>query len=195
MADKSRKFLLSALVVAVLGSIAAFGVFAAFSQTTVNSGNSFAAGTVTIGDNDAGSALYNVSNRKPGDSVTSCIRVTYSGTLTSDVHLYTADPIGAIGPYVNLTIDAGTQPAACLPELHRLQRRRGRAAVQRHAGRLRGRPQLLRQRTGDYPGTVATSWSPGDVVVYRFTVSLQDNNSAAGLASGSHAFTWEARNQ
>ena len=74
MADKSRKFLLSALVVAVLGSVAAFGVFAAFSQTTVNSGNSFAAGTVTIGDNDAGSALYNVSNRKPGDSVTSCIR-------------------------------------------------------------------------------------------------------------------------
>jgi hypothetical protein len=47
----------------------------------------------------------------------------------------------------------------------------------------------------DYPGTVATSWTPGDVVVYRFTVSLQDNNAAAGLASGSHAFTWEARNQ
>src|SRR4029079_253687 len=115
MADKSRKFLLSALVIAVLGSIAAFGVFAAFSQTTVNSGNSFAAGTVTIGDNDAASALYNVSNRKPGDSVTSCIRVTYSGTLTSDVHLYPADTIGAIGPYVNLTIDAGTQPAAAFP--------------------------------------------------------------------------------
>ena len=31
------------------------------------------------------------------------------------MHLYTADPIGAMGPYVNLTIDAGTQPAAVLP--------------------------------------------------------------------------------
>jgi hypothetical protein len=39
MADKTRKLMLSLLVVAVLGSIAAFGVFAAFSQTTVNSGN------------------------------------------------------------------------------------------------------------------------------------------------------------
>src|SRR5690349_6958672 len=115
MADKTRKLMLSLLVVAVLGSVAAFGVFAAFSQTTVNSGNSFAAGTVTIGDNDAGSALYNVSNRKPGDTVTSCIRVTYSGTLASDVHLYTPDVIGAIGPYVNLTIDAGSQPAASFP--------------------------------------------------------------------------------
>src|SRR4051794_14461644 len=107
MARTTRKILLSALVLALFGSIAGFGVFSAFSVTTVNSGNSFAAGTVTIGDNDAGSALYNVSNRKPGDTVTSCIRVTYSGTLASDVKLYTADPIGAIGPYVNLTIDPG----------------------------------------------------------------------------------------
>ena len=47
----------------------------------------------------------------------------------------------------------------------------------------------------DYPGTVATSWSPGDAVVYRFTVTLQNNNAAAGQASGGHAFTWEAQNQ
>ena len=195
MADKSRKFLLSALVVAVLGSIAAFGVFAAFSQTTVNSGNSFAAGTVTIGDNDAGSALYNVSNRKPGDSVTSCIRVTYSGTLTSDVHLYTADPIGAIGPYVNLTIDAGTQPAASFPSCTGFSADAGGPLFNGTLAGFAAARNSYANGLVDYPGTVATSWSPGDVVVYRFTVSLQDNNSAAGLASGSHAFTWEARNQ
>ena len=195
MADKSRKFLLSALVVAVLGSIAAFGVFAAFSQTTVNSGNSFAAGTVTIGDNDAGSALYNVSNRKPGDSVTSCIRVTYSGTLTSDVHLYTADPIGAIGPYVNLTIDAGTQPAAVFPSCTGFTADAGGPLFNGTLAGFSAAHNSYANGVVDYPGTVATSWSPSDVVVYRFTVSLQDNNSAAGLASGSHAFTWEARKQ
>lgn len=195
MADKSRKFLLSALVVAVLGSIAAFGVFAAFSQTTVNSGNSFAAGTVTIGDNDAGSALYNVSNRKPGDSVTSCIRVTYSGTLASDVHLYTADPIGAIGPYVNLTIDAGTQPAAAFPSCTGFTADAGGPIFNGTLAGFAAARNSYANGVVDYPGTVATSWSPGDAVVYRFTVSLQDNNSAAGLASGTHAFTWEARNQ
>ena len=195
MADKSRKFLLSALVIAVLGSIAAFGVFAAFSQTTVNSGNSFAAGTVTIGDNDAGSALYNVSNRKPGDTVTSCIRVTYSGTLTSDVRLYTTDTIGAIGPYVNLTIDAGSQPAAVFPSCTGFTPDAGGSLFN---GTLAGFSAAHNSYVNgllDYPGTIATSWATGNVVVYRFTVSLQDNNAAAGLASGSHAFTWEARNQ
>jgi len=61
MLDKTRKFLMSLVVLALLGSLAAFGVFAAFSSTTTNSGNSFAAGTVAIADNDAGSALYTVA--------------------------------------------------------------------------------------------------------------------------------------
>jgi hypothetical protein len=195
MADKTRKFLLSALVVAVLGSIAGFGVFAAFSQTTVNSGNSFAAGTVTIGDNDAGSALYSVSNRKPGDSVTSCIRVTYSGTLNSDVRLYTADPLGAIGPYVNLTIDAGTQPAAVFPSCTGFTADAGGPIFNGTLSGFAAAHSSWANGLADYPGTSATSWVTGDAVVYRFTVSLQDNNSAAGTASGSHAFTWEARNQ
>jgi hypothetical protein len=195
MASTTRKILLSALVLALFGSVAGFGVFSAFSVTTVNSGNAFAAGTVTIGDNDAGSALYNVSNRKPGDSVTSCIRVTYSGTLASDVKLYTADPIGAIGPYVNLTIDAGSQPAAVFPSCAGFTPDAGGPIFN---GTLAGFSAAHNSYVNgllDYPGTVATSWSPSDVVVYRFTVSLQDNNAAAGLASGSHAFTWEARNQ
>jgi hypothetical protein len=195
MADNLRKFLLSALVVAVLGSLAAFGVFAAFSQTTVNSGNSFAAGTVTIGDNDAGSALYSVSNRKPGDSVTSCIRVTYSGTLASDVRLYTADAIGAIGPYVDLTIDAGTQPAAVFPDCTGFTADAGGPIFNGTLSGFATAHNSWATGLADYPGTVATSWVTSDVVVYRFTVTLQDNNSAAGTASGSHAFTWEARNQ
>lgn len=195
MASTARKILLSALVLALFGAVAGFGVFSAFSVTTVNSGNSFAAGTVTIGDNDAGSALYNVSNRKPGDSVTSCIRVTYSGTLASDVKLYTADPIGAIGPYVNLTIDAGSQPAAVFPSCTGFTPDAGGSLFN---GTLAGFSAAHNSYVNgllDYPGTVATSWATGNVVVYRFTVSLQDNNAAAGLASGSHAFTWEARNQ
>ena len=195
MADKTRKFLLSALVVAVLGSIAGFGVFAAFSQTTVNSGNSFAAGTVTIGDNDAGSALYSVSNQKPGDTVTSCIRVTYSGTLDSDVHLYTADPIGAIGPYLNLTIDAGSQPAAVFPSCAGFVADAGGPLYNSTLSAFATAHNSWGTGLVDYPGTVATKWATGDQVVYRFTGSLQDNNSAAGTASGSHAFTWEARNQ
>lgn len=195
MLDRTRKLLLSALVVAVLGSLAAFGVFAAFSSTTTNSGNSFAAGTVTIGDNDAGSALYNVSNRKPGDTVTSCIRVTYSGTLDSDVRLYTPDTIGAIGPYVNLTIDAGSQPAAAFPSCTGFAPDAGGSLFSGTLAGFAGAHTSFANGLADYPGTAATKWVTSDSVVYRFTLSLQDNDSAAGQSTGTHAFTWEARNQ
>src|SRR4029078_1189050 len=106
-------------------------------------------------------------------SVTSCIRVTYSGTLTSDVHLYTADTIGAIGPYVNLTIEAGTQPAAAFPSCAGFSPDSGGPLFNGTLASFGTAHSSYANGVVDYPGTVATSWSPGDVVVYRFTVSLQ----------------------
>ena len=42
-----------------------------------------------------------------------------------------------------------------------------------------------------------TKWVNGDAVVYRFTLTLPGSAPAAaqGLTTGSHAFTWESRNQ
>ena len=72
----------------MVGALAGVGTFSAFSSTTVNSGNDFAAGTVFISDNDAGSAMYNVSNQVPLNSVTTqCITLTYTGSLDADVKL------------------------------------------------------------------------------------------------------------
>jgi hypothetical protein len=45
-----------------------------------------------------------------------------------------------------------------------------------------------------YPGS-QTKWNQNDTLVYRFTLTLQNNNSAQGLTTGLHAFTWEAQNQ
>ena len=45
-----------------------------------------------------------------------------------------------------------------------------------------------------YPGS-ATKWVQNDAVVYRFTYTIQNNNSAQGLTTGSHSFTWESQNQ
>ena len=52
-----------------------------FSATTQNAGNEISTGTVAISDNDAGSALYNITGAKPGDTVSRCIRTTYTGSL------------------------------------------------------------------------------------------------------------------
>ena len=37
-------------------------------------------------------------------------------------------------------------------------------------------------------------WNQNDVLVYRFTLTLQDDDAAIGLQSGPHSFTWEAQN-
>ena len=40
-----------------------------------------------------------------------------------------------------------------------------------------------------------TAWNQNDVVVYRFTLTLQNNPAAAGDDLGLHSFTWEAQNR
>ncbi len=162
---------------------------AAFFDTTTNDANTFDAGTVVLVDDDTGSAMFNVSNMKPGDSSTECIEVTYNGTLVpADVVEYVSagDLTGTgLGTYLNLTIERGT-------------------------GGSFGDCTGFSAENTDYSGTLAGfaaastdfasgagTWSPaatGEAKVYRFTVSLQDDNAAQGL-NATVTFTWEAQNQ
>ncbi|MGI3780648.1 MAG: hypothetical protein ACRYG2_07710, partial [Janthinobacterium lividum] len=47
--------------------------YAAFSAKTVNTGDSLAVGTVVLADDDSGSALFALTNLKPGSSGSRCI--------------------------------------------------------------------------------------------------------------------------
>ncbi|MCY1140067.1 hypothetical protein OWR29_18840 [Actinoplanes sp. Pm04-4] len=76
-------------VAAAAGLVACAGIVwtsshATFTSTTSNDGNTVSAGTVAISDNDGGSSkLFNTSGIAPGDAaVSSCIAVTYTGSLT-----------------------------------------------------------------------------------------------------------------
>jgi len=111
----ARKLTLTVLIAGLLAGVAALGAFSAFSATTSNTGNSFASGTDAIGDNDGGSAaLYASSNSEPGDSVISCIRVTYTGSLASAVKLYASSAI-TNGTQFNLKVERGTQTTGAFP--------------------------------------------------------------------------------
>jgi predicted ribosomally synthesized peptide with SipW-like signal peptide len=196
--SKARRITLSLLIVGVVGALVGVGTLSAFSSSTSNSGNNFDAGTVYITDNDAGSALYNVTNRKPGDTVTSCIKVTYGGTLAADVHLYTGSTIGSVGQYIDLTIDKGTSSGN--PAFPGCGTFTSEANV--FTGTLSGFASAHNNYANGssvYPGS-QTAWNGSDTLVYRFTLTLQDNNNANGqgtgaMQSGSHSFTWESRNQ
>src|SRR3954447_4323793 len=105
---RARKLALSALVLAVAVAAIGVGTYSAFSATTTNSGNNISAGTVVLGDNDINQAMYNVTNQKPGDSVQQCIKVDYTGSLSSTVKLYTTSTIGSLGQYIDLQIRTGS---------------------------------------------------------------------------------------
>lgn len=193
----ARKALMTLLIVGVVGTLAGIGTFAAFSSTTANAGNSFAAGTVYISDNDSDAAMYSVSNQKPGESVTKCIKVTYTGSLASTVKLY-ASSVAAVGQYVDLTITPGTQTSSTFPDCTGFTADSGGAV---YTGTLKGFADTHGSYAGglSLSGPSAANWSQNNAYVYRFELTLQDNNSANGadggaLSSGSHSFTWEARN-
>lgn len=188
----TKKILQSLLVLGLLGTLAGVGTFAAFSSTTENPGNSFTAGTVDIGDNDAGSFMYNVSGQRPGTSVVRCIKVTYTGTLDADVRLYTTSSMNAGAQYMDLTVEEGISDATVFPNCGTFV-----AESTVYSGTLAnfgGTRNSYANGAVTYPG-VATKWVANDSLVYRFTVSLQDVNAAQGATSGTHGFTWEARSQ
>jgi predicted ribosomally synthesized peptide with SipW-like signal peptide len=187
-----RRILGSVLVVGLVGLVVGAGTFAALTSTSGNNGNGFAAGTVAIADNDAGSAMWSVSNRQPGDTVTTCIRVTYSGSLDANVRLYSPTAVGTVDQYLNLTVDKGTMPGTTtFPNCTSFS-----SGATIYSGTIQGfknANNTYANGLSAYPGA-QTKWSTNDTLVYRFTVTLQNAFGAQGLTSTT-AFTWEARNQ
>ena len=85
---------------------------AAFTDTTGNTGNVLASGTVDLVDDDSGSVLFNVTGMVPGDTSVNCIEVTYQGTTTNPgaVKIYSGGytDSGDFADHLNITIEEGT---------------------------------------------------------------------------------------
>lgn len=193
--DKRTKITRSLAVVGVVSSLAALGVFAAFSGTTENPGNSVTAGTVEISDNDGGTALYSMSNAAPGDTTTRCIQVTYSGTLPADVALYTTSTIDTLGAEVTLDIDAGTQTTFAADCTGFTADATSGALFDGSLASFAATHNSYATGLTDYPGDSATEWVTSDTVVYRVAATLDADATLEGETTGTHSFTWEARNQ
>lgn len=171
----------------LVGVLVVTGSRAAFSGTTENSSNSFSAGTVTITDDDSGSAMFTATNMKPGSVVTKCIAVTYTGSVTpADVRLY-GTASGGLATYLTETIEIGTggtfSTCTGFTSTSTLYSGAFDTFATTHSGWSNG----------------LASWSPAsapDTRVFRFTVTLPSGtgNAAQGLTAAA-AFTWEVQNQ
>ena len=187
LAPRARSFArLAAMVLACL--LVSLLVFrssrGAFATTTANSGNSIAAGTVDLVDDDSGSALITVSAMKPADSVVRCITVTYQGSLAAaTIRLYGTSGGTGLGTYLDTTIEEGTGGAFgdCTGFS---------AASTVFSGTLAG---FAAAHTGFSNGAAAfTTSSTPTARTFRFTLTLEDNNAAQGLTA-LPTFTWEAQ--
>jgi hypothetical protein len=194
---RTRKILVSALLVGVLGAIAGVGSYSAYTATTTNSGNSFASGTVAIDDNDSSTAMLALSAAKPGDTDTSCIRIRSTGTLSSTVRLY-GTISGSLGSYLTLTVTRGTDSSpsfdSCTNFTADSTNYNGDGAGVIYTGNLSAFPSSYAGGIVDPKSATPETWTTNETHSYKFAVTVQDNNAAQGLTA-SASFTWEARNQ
>jgi predicted ribosomally synthesized peptide with SipW-like signal peptide len=179
-------------VVLLCLSTIAGGTHAALTASTSNAGNSFSAGTVSLTDNDSGTAMFTVANWTPGTPETRCLQVTYTGTLDATVLRLHGTTTGALAPYVRLTVTRGTATAptsgSCTGFQADTTDHRNLGAGVLFDGKLDTYPSSF---DAGIPDPVAP-WVPNRTVSYRFTAVLDAVNAAQGLGCTA-TFAWEAR--
>lgn len=179
-----------------LAALATLGVvgqasYSAFSAR-VSSTGSLAAGTVVLTDDDSGSALFALTNLRPGSSGSRCVAVTSTGTLPSAVKLYATDAVTtkSLASSISWTVTQGSggtysscsgfTPSATGATLY--------------SGTLAG---FTAAATGY--GTGVGSWAPtGGAAETRtfqlaYTLSASTPDTAQG-GTASFGLTWEAQN-
>jgi hypothetical protein len=160
---------------------------AAFSGTTDNAANSWAAGSVSLSDDDSAAAMFAATGLVPGSTGQKCIRVTYGGSVTAALKLYVSANSGVpLQSYIDLVIEEGT----------------GTATFASCTG--------FTSTSTLYTGTLAaaatannayasgwSSWSPTGATqnrTYRFSYTLNAATPDAQQGNTSTAtFQWEAR--
>jgi predicted ribosomally synthesized peptide with SipW-like signal peptide len=193
----ARKLLLTLIVLGGLAAVGGAATYSAFSSQTSNTANTFAAGTVQITDNDLGGAMLSLSNAQPAATDTSCMLVTYSGSLSSTVRLY-GTITGALAPYLTLTVTRGDDPSPvfddCVGFVADSTNYIGSGAGVIYQGALSAFPASYAAGIVDPVAGSPETWTNPESHTYRFVVTVPDDNAAQGLSAAA-SFTWEARNQ
>jgi hypothetical protein len=166
--------------------------YSAFSAKVVNSGNVLGVGTVALNDDDSGSALFSLSNLRPGSSGSRCIAVTSSGSLPAAVKLYATDAATtkSLATYVSWTVTQGTggSYSSCS----------GFTALSSGATVYSGTLSGFTGSATSYSSGVG-SWSPAgstaDTRTFQVAYALSSTtpDSAQG-GTASFGLTWEAQN-
>ena len=110
---RTRKIVgLSAAPIAVLlaGAMVWQGSMAAFTATTRNAGNAWAAGQVKLTDDDEGRAGFNVQELVPGQTGEKCLVVTSTANISGEVRAYVENLSDSsnLADHITLKVERGT---------------------------------------------------------------------------------------
>lgn len=200
MASRTSKVLAATVPLGIIASgvLVWQASYAAFSSTTTNPGNSFSAGSVTLTDDHQtpATAMFTAGGLKPGSTASSCIKVTYNGTIASAVKLYVksgdlTNTTGDLSPYLTVQVAEGTGNAADCSDFA------GGTNIYNPTGSGDATKTLSDFATTKTTyGTGVSAWTPstaGSSKTYKVTYWLQDVNAAQGK-NNTVKFTWEAQN-
>jgi len=190
---RNAKVVAAAVIVGLLGSgtLVWQASSAAFTASTLNDGNSWTAGSVTLTDNDSGSALFNETDLVDGTTDTQCIEVTYNGSVASTEKLYSNTPTGTLGQYLDLDVSDGAGAARTPPGA--LTQIFGDANTTLDAGNdTLDEFAAAHTNWGNGAGSWAVS-SAGTKKPYVFKYTMGGGNAGQGLSATNVRFTWEAQ--
>jgi hypothetical protein len=178
------------LALVASGAMVWHASYSAFSSTTSNPTNNWAAGTVALADDDSNTAMFNASSLKPGSTGSKCIAVTSTGSLPSAVKLYGTSyaTTNALAANITLTVDEGTGGTFA----------GGCAGFTSSSQVYNGLLSAFGTGKTNY-ATGVGSWAPtgsaSETKVYKFvyTVSSSTPDTAQG-GTAAIGFTWEAQN-
>lgn len=160
---------------------------AAFTATTTNPSDAWTAGSVSLTDDDTGSAMFSATGLTPSSTGSKCIVISYGGNVASTVSLY-GTAVGALGAYVNLTIETGSgstfAAASCAGFV---------SGATIYSGTLAAFAAASTNFSTGVP-TAGSRWAPSSAAtnVYKIAYTITDTNSAMG-ATVAATFTWEAQ--
>lgn len=108
IANSTGRAVGAALACLLVTSLMVERSIAAVQPSDSNSGGTFTAAALKLSDDDDGRSLVNLTNMVPGDLTSSCINVTYEGTLFPIELVMAVNAAGDLGEHVEISILRGT---------------------------------------------------------------------------------------
>jgi len=195
---------LSAIAVKLAASLAVLGgasllvgvTWSNLNATATNPSNSFSTGSVLVASNSPTSAVLSLSNAKPGNVSTGCIRITYTGTLGAELKLYATGTGTGLNQYLKLVLTRGSfsgTPASgsCAGFTADATNYIAQGAGIIYSDTLAALPSNAASALADPTTANPATWSPGSTHGYQFQVTVVSDGAAQGL-NGRETFTFEA---